>query len=202
MRGVSLIEFWPEYGGAGPLWSPDGTSLDLDALPLTPGLRDRLRRWNSDYDDEKLPTGGSGDADWLGEGRRLLSEVRQALDGVDVVVHEDWWAEPGEPFRQPSPRRSAVRFSARTGNRYVEGLAGELNPRVETKRMSGLAEQKKFTPLAASWIATALLTGILLASVAIALARNVSDAKVFVAAAWSVAFGCVTGLRFERQRRD
>jgi hypothetical protein len=95
------MEFWPDYGEQGPLWSLAGEPVDLDTVPLTPSLRDRLRSWNRLYADEKLPVDGGGDGGWIEEGRLLLAEVRRALGGVEVVVHEDWWGEPGEPFAQP-----------------------------------------------------------------------------------------------------
>jgi hypothetical protein len=49
-----------------------------------------------------LPVGGHGDDRWLAEGQALLRAVRAALDGqYEVIVHEDWWDEPGMDFRKP-----------------------------------------------------------------------------------------------------
>ena len=91
------LEFWPEHDG-GPLWSRDGATIDLNSLPLSRGLREQLTRWNGQYDDNKLPTGRSRDEAWLRQGERLLRAVRHELVGYEVIVHEDWWGEPGLPF--------------------------------------------------------------------------------------------------------
>jgi hypothetical protein len=92
---ADALEFWPEYN-SGPLWTGDGRSVDLDALPLPRDLRERLRRWNSRYDDSKLPY-DENDVEWLYEGERLLAETRSALgSSYTVVVTEPWWGEePG-----------------------------------------------------------------------------------------------------------
>jgi hypothetical protein len=102
-RVTDRLEFWPEYRGVGPLWEQNTQSVDLHSLPLPDDLRGRLVVWNSAFDDAKLPIEGKGDDTWLDEGRRLLSEIRVALDGqYEVEVHEDWWGEPGRDFRQPT----------------------------------------------------------------------------------------------------
>jgi hypothetical protein len=93
LLGVShIVEFWPEYNG-GPLWSDDGKSVDLAALPLSHDLRSRLMAWNARYDDSKLPF-ETNDAAWLAEGKALLAETRHAVnDSITVVVTEPWWDE-------------------------------------------------------------------------------------------------------------
>jgi hypothetical protein len=59
----------------------------------SPALVERLRSWNSRYDDSKLPLKGD-DTQWLAEGESLLGEVRRALDGVfEIIVTEPWWGE-------------------------------------------------------------------------------------------------------------
>lgn len=91
-----VLEFWPEYDG-GPIWSPDGRSADLDLLPLSNDLRERLRAWNARYDDANLPFEQNA-VDWLAEGRSLLGEVRAALgEAYEVVVTEPWWREEPDP---------------------------------------------------------------------------------------------------------
>lgn len=45
------IEFWPDYG-QGPLWSPDGETVDPASLGLPDDLVQQLSLWNGSYDDE------------------------------------------------------------------------------------------------------------------------------------------------------
>lgn len=90
-----VLEFWPEYN-SGPLWS-GGASVDLDLLPMSPALRDRLRQWNARYDDSLLPF-DQNDVGWLTEGRILLSELRANLgESFEIVVTEPWWGEEPIP---------------------------------------------------------------------------------------------------------
>lgn len=80
----------------------------MESVILPDDLRQRLASWNSRYDDSKLSVEGGGNEDYLKEGRKLLAELRHAVaDRYDVIVHEDWWGEPGLPFRQPGWRRRA-----------------------------------------------------------------------------------------------
>jgi hypothetical protein len=90
------LEFWPEYRG-GPLWTTAGQSVDLADLPISDDLRDRVAVWSSKYGDEKLPTEGPGDPEWIADGRGLLAELRSAVrPDYEVIVTEPWWAEePG-----------------------------------------------------------------------------------------------------------
>jgi len=93
---VTVIEFWPEYGD-GPLWE-DGRAVDLQAAGLPAALVGRLRSWNDEYGDERLPIDGPGDAAWIAEGRALLSTVREAVGPqVEVIVTEPWWGEAAAP---------------------------------------------------------------------------------------------------------
>lgn len=94
MRGVTkALEFWPEYEG-GPLWTEQGASVDLDELGLPVGLEDRVVAWSRLYADDKLPMDGPGDERWLDDGRRVLAELREALQGrYEIVVTEPWWGD-------------------------------------------------------------------------------------------------------------
>ena len=93
MEPVTVLEFWPDYGG-GPLWTSDGKFADLGALPLGDDLRRRLMDWNADYTEERIPVEGPGDPDWLRQGTLLHNSVRRALGpGHRVVVTESWWGE-------------------------------------------------------------------------------------------------------------
>ena len=96
-----VLEFWPEYN-SGPLWSDDGQSIDLDSLPLSSELRDRLRHWNARYDDSLLPF-DQNDTEWLVEGRCLLTDTRASLgESYEVVVTEPWWGEgPSQSAQSP-----------------------------------------------------------------------------------------------------
>jgi hypothetical protein len=90
---VSVLEFWPDYE-AGPLWTDEGKPVDLAALSIDHGLVERTTAWNAAYSEDKVPIEGSGDEAWLNEGKRLLGEVRSALDDqYQVVVTEPWWGE-------------------------------------------------------------------------------------------------------------
>lgn len=84
------FEFSPDYG-PGPLWA-SGAAVSLDGLGLPGDLAEQLRAWNAQYEEDKLPIDGPGDGEWLDEGRRLLEELRSALDpAATVVVTEPWW---------------------------------------------------------------------------------------------------------------
>jgi len=87
------LDFWPDYG-VGPLWSEDGKAVDLLALGLPGQLVERLKGWNGQYAEERLPLEGSGDAEWLSEGVALLRRTREALGSTfQIVVTEPWWGE-------------------------------------------------------------------------------------------------------------
>lgn len=84
------LGFWPDYG-PGPLWL-DGRAVDPEDVDLDAALAKRLRDWNARYEERKIPLQGPRDEGWLGEGRLLLQDVRQALGpDYDVGANEDWW---------------------------------------------------------------------------------------------------------------
>ncbi len=90
------LEWWPDYG-SGPLWEPSGRGgvpVEPSSLNLGSDLADRLARWNAEYAEDKLPTEGGGDGDWIGRGVRLLAKVRHQLAGrFEVSTTEPWWGE-------------------------------------------------------------------------------------------------------------
>jgi hypothetical protein len=87
------MEFWPDYG-PGPLWTDDGKPVDLASLGVGRDLVERVAAWNAQFSEDKVPLQGTGDEVWLREGRRLLTQVREALgDQYRVVVTEPWWGE-------------------------------------------------------------------------------------------------------------
>jgi len=93
---TQTLEWWPDYCG-GTLWKTAGRGgrhVDSAALGLHPDLAARLVAWNQRYAEDKLPVTSEGDPEWLGEGIRLLAEVRRCLAGrFDVAVSEPWWGE-------------------------------------------------------------------------------------------------------------
>jgi hypothetical protein len=93
---TETLEWWPDYRG-GPLWKASGRGgqqVDSGALGLPPDLAMRLAAWNEQYAEDKLPIAGVGDAEWLQQGLRLLTEVRRSLAGRFVIaVTEPWWGE-------------------------------------------------------------------------------------------------------------
>lgn len=90
---MTRLEFRPDYG-PGPLWTEEGKPVDLPSLGFPPGLVERVRLWNSQYEEGKIPIKGPGDTEWIGEGVALLRHIRSGLcHGVDVVVTEPWWGE-------------------------------------------------------------------------------------------------------------
>lgn len=95
---TDVLEWWPEYGAAGPLWVRSGrgwTAADTASLGLPSELAARLASWNADYTEDKLPIDGPGNTEWIGQGVGLLAEARTALAGrFDIVVTERWWDEP------------------------------------------------------------------------------------------------------------
>jgi hypothetical protein len=91
--GVTVLEFWPDYG-PGPVWTDDGRPVDLGHLGVDPDLVAEVAAWNDAYGEDKVPIESHGDSAWLGEGRRLLHEIRAALGAeYRVVVTEPWWGE-------------------------------------------------------------------------------------------------------------
>ena len=91
--GVEDVEFWPDFG-RGPLWHPNGTPADPVSLGVDAQLARRLTDWNERYAETHLPIDGSGNAEYLAEGARLLREVRARVGArYRVVVTEPWWGE-------------------------------------------------------------------------------------------------------------
>lgn len=87
------LEFWPDYG-RGPLWHKTGSPADLASLGLPGDLAERLRAYNSAYDEARLPIEGNGDSAYIAEGERLVAETRAALTGrFRVIVTEPWWGQ-------------------------------------------------------------------------------------------------------------
>lgn len=87
------LEFWPDYG-PGPLWNDNGKPIDPESLGISPDLAERVRLWNSRYEEGRIPLDGPGAAAWLAEGVGLLRQLRNDLgDDVDLVVTEPWWGE-------------------------------------------------------------------------------------------------------------
>jgi hypothetical protein len=66
-----------------------------ESLGISPQLDERVRGWNSQFEEGKIPMDGPGDAEWIGEGVDLLRHLRTDLDRrVEIVVTEPWWGEP------------------------------------------------------------------------------------------------------------
>jgi hypothetical protein len=90
---MTRLEFWPDYG-PGPLWDEDGNPVDLGLLGISQELAERVRLWNSHFEEERIPVDGPGNTEWLAEGAILLQQLRTDLGpDVDVVVTEPWWGE-------------------------------------------------------------------------------------------------------------
>lgn len=90
---MTLFEFWPDYG-PGPLWDERGSPVDVSTLDLPATLAERLRSWNAEYREDRIPVDGPGDVAWLEEGVELLRRTREALGSdIQVVVTEPWWGE-------------------------------------------------------------------------------------------------------------
>ncbi|GAB3572119.1 hypothetical protein GCM10027405_38740 [Arthrobacter alkaliphilus] len=102
---MTRLEFWPDYG-SGPVWTENGEPVALGSLGISLELSERLRLWNSQYEEERIPLESPGDAEWLAEGVVLLRELRTDLGpDVDVVVTEPWWGEA--PYLAQEPGRGA-----------------------------------------------------------------------------------------------
>lgn len=83
------FEFWPDYG-SGPLWI-GGASIEPRSV-LSEDLAERLLLWNAEYEESKLPLEGTGDQEWLAQGKSLLENVRQQLRSTHVInATELWW---------------------------------------------------------------------------------------------------------------
>lgn len=97
---LPTLEWWPDYGGD-LLWSRSGEGgrrIAMDEVGLSTSFRQQAEPWLELYDDSKLPIDGSGDADWLATGRRLLTEAGDELTGRYVlVVTEPYWTESTHP---------------------------------------------------------------------------------------------------------
>lgn len=78
---------------ADPIWrrssdpedAADCGMINLDSLPLSTDLKDRLRAWARRHDDELLGTEecqwtcADAQAEWIAQGRTLLHELRREL---------------------------------------------------------------------------------------------------------------------------
>ncbi|WP_284992041.1 hypothetical protein [Arthrobacter sp. efr-133-TYG-120] len=83
---MKRLKFWPYYG-PGPLWSDKGQPVDLKSLGISSELVEQVRSWNSQYEEDRIPLNGPGDAEWLAEGVGLLRQLRTDLgDDFDLVV--------------------------------------------------------------------------------------------------------------------
>ena len=94
---LPTLEWWPDYGGD-LFWSRSGEGgrrVTMDEVGLSASFQQQVEPWLESYDDSKLPMDGSGDADWLASGARLLAAARAELAGRYVVmVTEPYWSEP------------------------------------------------------------------------------------------------------------
>lgn len=103
---VKRLRFFPDVGGAEPLWSADGIGISLDAVPLGPqtkaDLRDWCLRWEplawQDMNAEDFAAGMTDRAaapvpqeTWKAigeEGRRLCAQVQRELGDEWQVIYE------------------------------------------------------------------------------------------------------------------
>ena len=76
---------------ADPLWGADGTMIDLDDLPVTQELRQRLRDWEEVYDRQDLfASSPSYDvAAFSRTGRELAREVKRQLPDWTVIYYDE-----------------------------------------------------------------------------------------------------------------
>lgn len=98
---MTRFEFWPDYGGV--LLHAAGKPVALEALGIDTDLVTRAQTWVQGYDDAKVDPAGWDEA-WVGEGRALFQELREALAPKGFVV-EDWeglWggSQVPEPWRE------------------------------------------------------------------------------------------------------
>lgn len=75
---MKRLEFWPDCG-PGPLWSNEGKPVDLESLGISSELAERVRLWNSQYGENRIPLDGPGDTEWLAEAVGLLCNLRADL---------------------------------------------------------------------------------------------------------------------------
>lgn len=76
---------------ADPVWASDGTMIDLDDLPVTQELKQRLRAWEEIFDRQDLfASSPSYDvAAFSRTGRELAREVKRQLPDWTVVYYDE-----------------------------------------------------------------------------------------------------------------
>ena len=87
---MTTYRVFPDYT-ADPVWAHDGM-VDLDELPITDDLRDRLRQWNADWEElvgartERFTIiDKDGHRRWIDEGRNLAHRLQRELGpGVEI----------------------------------------------------------------------------------------------------------------------
>jgi hypothetical protein len=71
-----------------------GTARRSGIVGISSELVEQVRSWDSQYEEDRIPLNGPGDAEWLAEGVGLLRQLRTDLgDDFDLVVTEPWWGE-------------------------------------------------------------------------------------------------------------
>ncbi|NLJ53533.1 MAG: hypothetical protein GX344_05295 [Intrasporangiaceae bacterium] len=87
---TTVYRVFPDYS-ADPVWAVDGM-VDLDELPITDDLRDRLRAWNAEWEElVGVRTGRfriidkDGHRRWKQSGRYLARNLERELGpGVEI----------------------------------------------------------------------------------------------------------------------
>jgi hypothetical protein len=81
---------WPEYGGAGPLWSAHGPE-EASKLGLSGELLAALRRWEQEW---LTGSAGMDEETFRQGGRRLAQQVSDEL-GAAVSYDDEWFTPTG-----------------------------------------------------------------------------------------------------------
>ncbi len=86
---LKVIVMRGECGAESPFWSDAGGFIEVDALPLSPALRDAAKRWAVGLDNARANDASEEEEEnWRRAGARLHAQVASALGPRFTVLYD------------------------------------------------------------------------------------------------------------------